>query len=84
MTWDDKIEMAKLLNNGKYEEAVEFFGKEQDWDAQAVDMFVTGFDLLKCELLLPIKERIINAEPSDFRTAFRLSFIRSELEKQND
>lgn len=30
MEWNDKIEMAKLLNNGNYAEAVEFI-KDKEW-----------------------------------------------------
>ena len=44
MEWNDKIQMAKLLNNGKYAEAVEFI-KDKEIDAQAMDIFITGFDL---------------------------------------
>lgn len=84
MTWDDKIELVKLLNNEKYEEAVEFFGKEQDWDEQAVIMFVTGFDLSKYELLLPIKERIEKETSPDMMTAMRLSFMCEMLSEKNE
>ena len=44
MEWNDKIEMANQLNNGKYAEVVEFI-KDKEMDAQAMDMFITGFDL---------------------------------------
>lgn len=83
MTWENKTEMIRLLNNEKYEEAVDFFRKENDWDDQAVEMFVLGFNLTKCELLKPIKERIVNVTSPDFRTAFRLAIIQEELEKWN-
>lgn len=79
MTWEDKIEMVKLLNNEKYKEAVEMFGKEQDWDEQAVQMFVIGFDLTQCEFLEPIKERITTVKTNDWRTAVRLAFIEQKL-----
>ena len=81
MKWEDKGEMIRLLNNGKYEEAVGFFGKEQDWDDQAVEMFVLGFDLTKCALLEPIRERITKVNTPDFRTAMRLAVIQEELDK---
>ena len=83
MTWENKTEMIRLLNNEKYEEAVDFFRKENDWDDQAVEMFVLGFNLTKSELLNPIKERIVNVTSPDFRTAFRLAIIQEELEKWN-
>ena len=81
MTWDDKGEMIRLLNNGMYKEAVDFFGKEKDWDDQAVEMFVLGFDLTQCELLEPIRERITSVQTYDFRTAMRLAHIQLELDK---
>lgn len=59
MVWDDKVELAKLLNNDKYAEAVDFI-KGKDIDAQAMDMFITGFDLAKIELLQPIKDVILS------------------------
>ena len=77
MTWEDKIEMVKLLNKGKYEEAVDFFGKEEDWDEQALSMFLFCFDLTQCELLEPIKERITKVETNDYCTAMRLGLIQA-------
>lgn len=73
MGWEDKCKMVSFLNNGNYKEAVDLFAKEQDWDDQAVDMFVTGFDLTQHELIEPIKERIraITAT-SNFFVAIRL------------
>lgn len=59
MEWNDKVELAKLLNNDKYAEAVDFI-KGKDIDAQAMDMFITGFDLTKVELLQPIKDVILS------------------------
>ena len=44
MQWNDKIELCTLLNNGNYAEAVEFI-RNKDIDPQAMDMFITGFDL---------------------------------------
>lgn len=82
MKWEDKIEMVRLLNNGQYKEAVDFFSKEQDWDEQAVEMFVNGFDLTQCELLEPIKERICSVKVVDFRTAVRLAVIQDLFDKK--
>lgn len=81
MKWEDKVNMVRLLNNGLYQEAVDLFSKEQDWDEQAVIMFITGFDLTKCNLLEPIKERICNVTTEDFRTAMRLALIQEHFNK---
>ena len=75
MEWENKVEMIRLLNNGLYEEAVKKFGEEKDWDEQAIEMFTLGFDLNRCELLEPIKDRILSVQSSDFRTAMRLAVI---------
>ena len=75
MKWEDKAEMIRLLNNRLYQEAVDLFSKEQNWDGQAVTMFVFGFDLTKCDLLEPIKERLCQVATEDFRTAMRLALI---------
>lgn len=82
MTWEDKGEMIRLMNNGLYKEAVELFSKEQDWDDQAVTMFVFGFDLTQCNLLEPIKDRITKVQTEDFRTALRLGVIQAYFDKQ--
>ena len=59
MTWDEKVEMVKFLNDGNYENAVSYIS-EKEVDNQAMDMFVTGFDLTKMELLKPLKDFIMN------------------------
>lgn len=81
MKWEDKVNMVRLLNNGLYQEAVDLFSKEQDWDGQAVIMFINGFDLTKCNLLEPIKERICKVTTEDFRTAMRLALIQEYFNK---
>ena len=82
MEWNDKIEMAKLLNNGNYAEAVEFI-KDKDMDAQAMDMFFTGFDLSQWKLLEPIRSFILSYDSGmlDFRSALRMTFAKEELLK---
>ncbi len=77
MTWEDKKEMVKLLNKRKYEDAVDLFSKEEDWDEQSLSMFVFGFDLTQCELLEPIKERITKVKTNDYRIALRLGLIQA-------
>lgn len=81
MKWEDKVNMVRLLNNELYQEAVDLFSKELDWDGQAVIMFINGFDLTKCNLLEPIKERICNVTTEDFRTAMRLALIQEFFDK---
>lgn len=80
MEWNDKVELAKLLNNGKYAEAVDFI-KGKDIDAQAMDMFITGFDLAKIELLQPIKDVILsyNSQLLDWRSTVRFETAKELL-----
>ena len=82
MEWNDKIQMAELLNNGKYAETVEFI-KDKEMDAQAMDMFITGFDLSQCVLLEPIRSLILSYESGmlDFRSALRMELAKEELLK---
>ena len=80
MRWDDLVKLTKLLNNQEYKEAVEFFSK-LDWDDMAISVFVYGFDLTKCELLIPIKDRICSVKTEDLRVAIRLSLIEETLNK---
>ena len=83
MTWDEKVEMVKFLNNGNYEEAVSYIsGKEVD--NQAMDMFVTGFDLTKMELLKPLKDFIMNFDSGllDFRSGLRLETMKEYFKAQ--
>jgi hypothetical protein len=82
MEWNDKIEMAKLLNNGNYAEAVEFI-KDKEMDAQAMDMFITGFNLSQWKLLEPIRNLILSYDSGvlDFRSALRLELAKGELLK---
>lgn len=77
MEWDDKVEMVKFLNDGDYEKAVSFFS-EKEVDPQAMDMFVTGFDLKYMMLLKPIKDLLIKFDSSklDFRSGLRLELIK--------
>lgn len=93
MTWDEKIEMVKFLNNGEYEQAVSYISKKEV-DSQAMDMFVTGFDLTKMNLLNPIKELIMNFDSGllDLRSGLRLETMKqyfadngiSKRREQND
>lgn len=83
MTWEEKVEMVKYLNDGEYENAVTYIsGKEVD--NQAMDMFVTGFSLTKMDLLNPIKELIMNFDSGllDFRSGLRLEIMKSNFLKE--
>lgn len=80
MEWNDKIELCTLLNNGNYAEAVEFI-KNKDIDPQAIDMFITGFDLTKFQILQPIKDMILSYDSSklDWGSSLRLELLKEEL-----
>ena len=85
MTWDEKVEMVGLLNNGQYEEAVEYIrGKEID--PQAMDMFVTGFDITEYELLRPIEDIITSYDSNslDWRSGVRLETMKEVLKRKED
>jgi hypothetical protein len=84
MTWEEKVKMAVLLNDGSYEEAVNELFSSDDIDTQALDMFVTGFDLTKIELLIPHKEEILNFDASElsWRSSFRLITIQEYLKEE--
>lgn len=62
MDWNTKIKMVEALNKGNYEQAVSIFSQDKDWDSQAIDMFITGFNLSEHRLLEPLKERILNTD----------------------
>jgi hypothetical protein len=80
MTWEEKVEMVKFLNDGNYENAVSYIS-EKEVDNQAMDMFVTGFDLTKMELLNPIKDLILNFDSGllNFRSGLRLEIMKSNF-----
>lgn len=83
MEWNDKIEMARLLNNGNYAEAVEFI-KDKEMDAQAMDMFITGFDLSQWKLLEPIRSLILSYDSGmlDWRSAYRMQIAKELVEEE--
>ena len=82
MEWNDKIELCTLLNNGKYADAVEFIGNK-NIDPQAMDMFITGFDLTKFQMLQPIRDIILSYDSSKlgWRSSFRLELLKEILLK---
>lgn len=85
MTWDEKIKMVELLNDGSYEDAVAYIsGKEVD--NQAMDMFVTGFSLTQMKLLHPIKDLIVSFDSSklDWRSSIRLETMKEYFQAQEE
>lgn len=82
MEWNEKIELCTLLNNGNYTEAVEFI-RNKDIDPQAMDMFITGFNLTKFQMQRPIKDIILSYDSSklDWRSSFRLELLKEKLLK---
>ena len=83
MTWDEKVVMVKLLNDGDYEDAVSYIS-QKEVDNQAMDMFVTGFDLTKMDLLNPIKDFVMNFDSGllDFRSGLRLETMKEYFKEQ--
>lgn len=81
MEWNKKRKMAALLNKGQYKEVVDLMKDEQDWDGQAVDMFITGFDISQSHLCGEIKDRLLEYDSGklDWRSALRLETLKIEL-----
>ena len=77
MTWDEKVIMVRLLNDGDYKASVDYLSTK-DVDNQAMDMFVTGFSLTEMELLNPVKDLIMNFDSNnlDLRTGIRLETMK--------
>ena len=77
MDWDKKAKLANLLNEEKYEEAVELIkANENDIDAQSVDILISGFCLVQADLLkpiLPILERYVGFEGIPCVSRFRIA-----------
>ena len=85
MTWDEKVEMVGLLNNGQYADAVDYV-RGTEIDPQAMDMFVTGFDITEYELLRPIEEIITSYDSNslDWRSGVRLETMKEILKKKEE
>ena len=80
MEWNEKKELCTLLNNGEYADAVEFI-RNKEIDPQAMDMFITGFDLTMYQILKPIKDIILSYDGSklDWRSKFRLELLKEKM-----
>ena len=85
MIWDEKVKMVGLLNNGQYADAVEYV-RDKEIDPQAMDMFVTGFDITEYELLRPVEDIITSYDSNslDWRSGVRLETMKQFLKKKND
>lgn len=82
MTWDDKVELVKHLNNARYKEAVKMMEAEPEWDEQCLMMFANGFSLTEVKLCESIRDRLskVNAgDLPDFRASLRIAMIQNEL-----
>lgn len=84
MNLENKTELVTALNQERYNDAVEMMRIEKDWDDQCIDMFVNGFDLTKCNFLIPIKDRICTTETNSLRIAIRLSAIQAWFDNHSE
>ena len=85
MTWDEKVIMVRLLNDGDYKAAVDYLSTK-DVDNQAMDMFVTGFSLTEMELLNPVKDLIMNFDSNnlDLRSGIRLETMKEYFKEKEE
>lgn len=85
MTWDEKVIMVRLLNDGDYKVAVDYLSTK-DVDNQAMDMFVTGFSLTEMELLNPVKDLIMNFDSNnlDLRSGIRLETMKEYFKEKEE
>lgn len=82
MTWDEKVEMVTAFNNDDIDVAVKIFSDANEWDSQALNMFLNSFNILQIEKLLPIKERFIaiNVDDIGWRAQVRFDVMKQKLE----
>lgn len=77
MEWNEKVKLSILLNDEKYESAVELIkANEDDIDVQSVDILISGFCLVHANLLkpiLPILERYVAFEGIPYSSRFRIA-----------
>lgn len=83
MTWDEKVEMVIAFNNDDIDTAIKIFSDANEWDSQALDMFLNSFNILQIEKLLPIKERFIaiNVDDIGWRAQVRFDVMKQKLEE---
>lgn len=87
MTWEDKVQLCSLSNNGKEQEMIEHFKQHiDDIDPQAMDMFITAVNIDDniANKLSDIKDFVMQYESSklDFRTGLRLEYIKRLLKEK--
>lgn len=81
MTWEDKVQLCKLANNGKEHEMIEHFKLHiDDIDPQAMDMFITAVNIDDhiTEKLSDIKDFVMQYDSNKlgWRTGIRLECIK--------
>lgn len=89
MTWEEKTEMVTLLNKGEYSKATKLiFDAKDTIDDQAVDMFLTGFELVVENIIAKeiAMHEVLNTkfnamQTGSIRTAMRMALY-EELIKQ--
>lgn len=59
MNFQDKDQLVYLLDNNRFEEAVELI-KDKELDKFDMDIFLIGFDFDKVGLITPIKEKFLS------------------------
>lgn len=90
MTWEDKVEMVRLLNNKKNKEATDFYLQHEDWekwdDVQALSMYATGIDFINPEDCRAFESQLSQLQTVhsemysnlDFRSHFRLALLQEK------
>ena len=83
MTWDEKVEMVTAFNNDDIDTVIKIFSDANEWDSQALDMFLNSFNILQIEKLLPIKERFIAINVNDigWRAQVRFDVMKQKVEE---
>lgn len=81
MTWEDKVQLCELSNNGKEQEMIEHLKQHiDDIDPQAMDMFITAVNIDDniTEKLSSIRDFIMEYDTNslDLRTGIRLECIK--------
>jgi hypothetical protein len=93
MEWNDKLKMVKLLNNGKYKEATDYYLGHEVWsswnDIQALSMYANGIDLTKSSDCMLFEDKLKDLQINHkeqygnlgFRESLRLAMLQDEFEK---
>lgn len=84
MTWSEKVELVKCLNQSRYEEAVRIvISHKDDIDYSDIEMFILGFNLSHFKLLIPLKDLIekFSEEQRSMLVQLRLRLALVKMEK---